>query len=622
MKKHHILFGLLALTLSLGVTGFALNSNKNVVKAEASSSDTRLFVKIENINDLHVDDVVIMATPAGAVFTSLAGNPVFATGEYLGGRNDEGSKFYFTQKNRAMLLQVCQGIRNGEFAFKSIKDESDYPYAHYTNGRYLAYGHDYSDSTYHGIQAYGDINMQDTVNEFTSWKITITDDYYHFAFMKRSNEQYNTHIQWKSDQTRPNFGYYTGYQNICLYKQVSLDQDHYTINTVNEQEQTVVYEGDRLDLTGLKLKLTIDKDTVNEFVYYSEYNDDHAYYSVNPALLSSGFIGISFAGLNYNILGVTVIEDTSNCIYFEEVNYIKGDYRGTYLIAATDGDDVYQFRGSNLETLYYTNTGNHSVIVDNLDSKILINRFMIKKMALNGVMYEFLINGADEYLINNSGNLALTNNFENVTVDSAVTIDDNLFINLGNYKLYADGYFYLGENPSLESRAKLFKRLVDYSYRGKGTVKLTTFLDTFDEYTSENCYASGDTAPTITSEYWNITLANAFEDIGEYDLYGYDLQGYLANLTYNTNSETAGSDKDLINRYDFILSKHSEKLLLNDFIGRQEAGTLQNHISQTIYTFNIINEDNFSTVIIILSVVIITSVSVIILLKKRSQKAN
>ena len=77
-----------------------------------------------------------------------------------------------------------------------------------------------------------------------------------------------------------------------------------------------------------------------------------------------------------------------------------------------------------------------------------------------------------------------------------------------------------------------------------------------------------------------------------------------------------------MNRYDYILSKHSENLLLNDFIGRQEAGTLQNHISQTIYTFNIINEDNFSTVIIILSVVIITSVSVIILLKKRSQKAN
>lgn len=71
----------------------------------------------------------------------------------------------------------------------------------------------------------------------------------------------------------------------------------------------------------------------------------------------------------------------------------------------------------------------------------------------------------------------------------------------------------------------------------------------------------------ITADIWN-GLSDSFNALS------YDAQGYLANLTYEHGKETKDSLKDIVDRYDYIISKYPE---FEDFMSRKVANTYEDH---------------------------------------------
>ena len=90
--------------------------------------------------------------------------------------------------------------------------------------------------------------------------------------------------------------------------------------------------------------------------------------------------------------------------------------------------------------------------------------------------------------------------------------------------------FHLSSNPDASVKAKLYKRVVDYTeFDSANTTRYTDFINSFASTSSAGCDVSGDTDTTITTTQWN-TLKSKFDNVAN-DIWGYDLQGYLANMT-------------------------------------------------------------------------------------------
>ena len=221
---------LLFLTIaSMILGGLAFLIKPKVSSVNALDPNAHLFVQVEKESDLRVGDTVFIGTLGGTIFHSLGGNPVFSTGSHMGGRSEDGKKYYTSYTadyQEALLMQVETGAYDNTWSFKSIRSNAqETNYAHPTRGRYLAYGHEYHDKKYSNIQAYGDVNMADDKGQYTSWTVEFRGDE-HYAIMKYYGEQYDTHIQWVyyGSTARNNFGYYTNNTDIVIYKEIAVDQ--------------------------------------------------------------------------------------------------------------------------------------------------------------------------------------------------------------------------------------------------------------------------------------------------------------------------------------------------------------------------------------------------------------
>ena len=626
MKKHII--GILAASLLL--TSVAFLTKKEETPAEAIDPNYHLFVQVESENDLKVGDKIFLSTLGGTQFACLSGNPVFASECHISGRSEDGKKYYtrYTSDYQDMILmEVETGAYADTYSFRSIRSKSqEKDYAHPTHGRYLAYGHEYSDEKYHGIQAYGDVNMADGKNANTSWTVEFRgEDKY--AILKRYGEEYDTHIQWVyyGRTARNNFGYYTGNTDIAIFKEIDVTQDsgRVELNIFRHQDQTTVYEGDYLDLTGLEITVIIDKGTLDQYSFVSSYDNEPGFYSISPAAKDPNYeyshIYITYANWNFN-LEVKVIEDTSGYEYFNEVKTQKGDYRGSYMIVQQSGVDLKVFRRDGI-VMDYTKENEDDPMCSSVGN-ITQHIFNLFRKRINGVSYMFFqSNHSGRYLIRSGADdFDFTYDVDDLTVNDAITIDENLNVHIGDGILYCDSVFYIGSNPSMDKRAKLYKHMVDYTSTGSN---FDTFISDFASVTSAGCDASGEDDTTITTSEWN-TLGNKFNDIAN-DMCGYDFQGYLANMTYVHNQgKGSNSIKDLIDRYDFILSKYQSLKGFDDFMDRignpayqDNYGKLNDPILEDIYLSN----NNIPIIlIVVISVTSVIALSTLLVIKRRKRR--
>ena len=113
----------------------------------------------------------------------------------------------------------------------------------------------------------------------------------------------------------------------------------------------------------------------------------------------------------------------------------------------------------------------------------------------------------------------------------------------------------------------------------------------------------------ITNDSWN-TLGNTFNALPVM------VQGFLANVTYTHNQEEPNSIEDLIDRYDYIVSKYPNH---SDFMQR---GSLIEDLQQRADNsgLSLISDDNNVSVIILVisSFVAITSLFSFLIYKKNN----
>ena len=140
---------------------------------------------------------------------------------------------------------------------------------------------------------------------------------------------------------------------------------------------------------------------------------------------------------------------------------------------------------------------------------------------------------------------------------------------------------------------------------------LNAFINYFGSTTHLICNIDGE-APDFGNNWTD--FASAFNDLHV------DGQGYLANMTYTHNAETLGSVKDIIDRYDYIISKYPS---LNDFMNRVDAGTYQqtfNNLS-AIHPSTIL-KDNSSLIFVFSIISISLVITLVLVIKKRKHIFN
>ena len=97
-----------------------------------------------------------------------------------------------------------------------------------------------------------------------------------------------------------------------------------------------------------------------------------------------------------------------------------------------------------------------------------------------------------------------------------------------------------------------------------------------------------------------------------------DAKGYFGSLTYDHDQEDKNSSKDLMDRYDYIVTKYS----YTDFINRRENGTLKNNLSSQIVNVIPSVESTSPIFIVVISILGASSLAFVLyfLYKKRKNK--
>ena len=93
---------------------------------------------------------------------------------------------------------------------------------------------------------------------------------------------------------------------------------------------------------------------------------------------------------------------------------------------------------------------------------------------------------------------------------------------------------------------------------------------------------------------------------------------YFANLTYTHGAPASGTDEDLVDRYDYIVSKYSRE----DFIERGAANTLQNNAEQNYHSILETNENNMVTITLVIAIISHSTLLTALLLKKENNTTN
>ena len=620
--RNKLLYSAISVFCLLAGIGASTKFSNKVIKANAATiNEGKLFVQIKDINDLQIGDTVIIGD--GYNFLDCqAGNPIFSRVSHFDGGNYDETKLYIPSNTAIVPMKVEAGYYENTYSFKSVKDASlekglMYP----TRDKYLSYGSSYTYSS-GTIQTLGDINFVSSKNDYSSWKVSF--DNFGYAHMQFNSEQYTTEIRCNtSSYTRPHIGYYSPdeYYGVKLYREIDLS--NLKIERAVDQDQTTVLEGSYIDLSGLELRIGYLEGTDSR-TFISKYNIDQPFYDISTAVKDHGYVVCYFCGSTFNVV-CNVVSQEDAPTYFQEMKTVRNDYRGTYILGvesskltilgAITGSQKDQSDYTFYETIKQFDI-NVSSTLDTLDeydgSTIDNNYYTIQRKTIDGVSYLFLVSKNGEYLtnINNGKDLPYLTNTLNV--NDAISIDDDLYITRNNKKLVYNNsselFEFVSSVESNHSRIKLFKKICDYES------EVASFVNEFNTYTNSHCDASGIEQTTIDSEGWS-NKASAFNALSP------DAQGYLANMEYIHNGEVGGSTADIIDRYDYIVSKYKN---LSDFMNRKDANTIHDYTNKAeANNISPLIEKNVNPIRVVVTISLITlSALITFVLLIKNKKRN
>ena len=611
MKRKRIVFGTLIGALALSVSALVgVNANNKAVENKAAAiPGGQLYVQVRNADELRIGDTVMFGSD-WRVFTYLAGNPIFSCGEAIDGHNEDYTKYYFASSD-AIPWVVEHGVACGTYSFRSIKDKNlEKNYSHPTNGRYLAYGHNYSGPGYSNIQAYGDINTSGSKNNDSSWTVKFSDD--GLAHVQRYGEP----LQWQEgaepgsfteiqyiyygSSARNNFGYYQNSSNFKIFRKVDLSRGAVIhVEKSNNESYTL---GQTTDLTGLEITVALD----GGFEYTCTYANEPDFFEALPVAISYG-ARFTWCGFEAHYYASVTHDTTDEHRYTKSNNHYK-DARGEYVLGF-DYEDLDQFNATRIvKTSLLTNSPNYAQFGSllHIDNPIIDNNYEPdhptekNPLVVNNIVKIVLIDGdyyikiGDQYLFNcGEDKFKLDDLTGNEFTDqlAVVGFDDNnhILFGLGSGMLVYDTYFQMirvvniledfnPNNPDYDVYNPEDHIPIDI-YRLELTDNLN-LVESFDNFMSVFFQNTAGYDPTgqsddVTASNWS-AIRNAFTGL---DL---NLQGYLGGITYTHNHTTAGTVYQLADIYDSLLLIHEGDDGFDEFMGRNHSGALQDKRSVTL----------------------------------------
>ena len=611
-------------------------------------SEQNLFVRIDDISQLNAGDKVIITNHFSGTLDHFGGNPIYLCARDYDGRSAMGDKYFIT--NSLSNYQILNVDKVGEY----FTFQFTYVYSYYWDkvvclNKYLAYrqsdGH--WDDSKGLVYLLGDLYFTDNKNsEFAQWKFTPNMHGNGFFNMQRSGEEYGTFITYMSGTTRDRFWYggveqqYDSDYGVRLYKYVNLNDYQYVFNSYNisEPNRTTFYQGEDIDLTGLEFNLYLfDEDYVigettdftNDSLYivHSKYEDEKNLYS-SVSVEGSGNSTravFTYLGLSYRVF-ISIIQESTETTQYQLMDYSLFDYRGTYYLGTIssehpygeDGEDESKYTVFALTGTSGTNMGGifgdlsidiSSQIIDVPTSgsqKISTSKFEVRRVVVDNVSNTYLCNPLYDKYLSYDGNNALCYVEESDLSNKEIfSINDNKPVLNGNmYIIFNDSSFAVSTDAT--NATSMFKLMPKSEFY----TELNGFKTTFFE--KIQCLSEGNT--NFTGQDWADTKT-AFNAISV------DVQGYLANLTYVHNGEESGSAGDMVDRYDYILSKYPESY--DDFMNRKDANTYRNYFDN-VSSMNMPLEEvtNLNLVIVILSLITVSSLTFFGLFIKNKKHVN
>lgn len=632
MKRiHKVLIALLAVAaIGLNVALIAANNNRIVKEASASRSRsvTGLYHKITDISKLTVGKTVILVSPYQDVLQDCGGNPayLYTTRDNVSFTDDQ--EYAFANTAFITELTVCQGSAANSFAFKGTYFLGwHYDDTHYDG--YIAFDDRGSSPSIGGKNDYYDDDVgvgffkdgtglrKSIVAEssFTAWygKVNPNDDWEE-PRMHLSNVAGHGDLGFTSYYARRFVLNVSG--GVDLYEKVTLN--HAIVETGPTKTNYKV--GEKVDLTGLVVSATFS-DGSNPFISYT---DNETFFQHNDVITNNGEGRLYFWFASVKELYVNVAISEAGQDYIKLTESLN-DYRGNYVFAA-----YYDTYGEPAQDYYYalgfqqkeSGTGDinynmKSVTVSvNSDNALYdigtpYDSVFFELVKVNGkyhVRKTYTEHVATKYLGNSYGNVEL---FDSATDGNAMEVEYDANNHCAYLKLYNTSTYLIlmGESfafaDTTENRVQLYKQELS----GDEYESINTFVSNFHDATKV-CIPDGK-ALNITTETW-AAQASAFNALTP------GAQGYIAGTTYTHNQETYGSLNDIVDRYDYIISKYNQ---FDDFMSRSNNASYQNNYnpsSTAIMNGNI----NHSTHIVIVAVSVtgIAIILVAVLMKKRKHQ--
>ena len=613
MKKLRSFLVLLSSTLLVsGSIAFAFNKQEASKDVKAANSLTTFMIRVTDFNTLDDGDKVVLVSGDNKIFRGFGGN--------LGYPSYANSNTYFSS-SRAEL-----GIDNGDYYLFTLNKHGD-------NFSLRGNIFDNGDGPYDSLLSY----CPETDSDYTDIGQFSGD----FGAHKYKASWYsNTRTHWSLTNNNGNITF----TNVA-HSELSFTYTVYRYSTnvycylQDEPDLIEYYYNNDIDLHGMRAYVT---DTVTGYETFIEYNDSPNLFYMKDYQVKSGVTtyNVYLHGLK-DPMEIEVLAPTENPHYwfeYQEQTTDTIDYRGSYLLVEQEeGTRYYNGRYPYYE---FGKENSSAVTIDHGNIAVENTSMLGQVIILKKVQFE----GLDgwHYVAKNKAPYFEDVYYTNPYYDEIQGYYDyHDFIETSSSYSEKDIVYVLNNaNGGLKLAFKnAYGQYYDFSYYKYHNA---FHFETKDEYQNARLYRFSKTEEQHLQDYNNfITKFNnvikcdpdgdkryIFESQwgqlkSEFFVLDEDKQGYLANLTYNPSHETTGSLKDIINRYDYIISKYDD---LEDFMDRKSVTTWQNLVnnqSQSQPTIDLKdNSQNSLVAVMIITTVSLTTLVTLVVVKKRRTRSK
>lgn len=351
-----------------------------------------------------------------------------------------------------------------------------------------------------------------------------------------------------------------------IYKKIRCED----VTVKTQPRHLTYYKGEEKDLKGLVLEyslkngesFSVNYEDATQIIGIAWAHDDEICCYANDGTIGGGYTNF--------YISITSI-DNPNYVYNKVDSTSYGDFRGSYLFVYDKGDGTGYVFDNTLTNLnqrqnYYTvNISNNQI--SGLNSYYEQHLMGVRRYTpISTDRYYISMGYSSSYVAGDSYDDIKTTMYPD-QINRVKLFDNNRTVTLSRnldpaYFVYNENEDrFMFTNASGHHDVSLFKLAT--------TSAVMQELDSYrQEFASQTavCDSTG-VDKNITADIWN-GLSDSFNALS------YDAQGYLANLTYEHGEETKDSLKDIVDRYDYIISKYPE---FEDFMSRKVANTYEDH---------------------------------------------